>query len=1478
MACVSPGEDWPTHLHDYRRSGWTSETLAVPLSNSWTFISPHAPDTAWEAPIPGVVEGNEEEHRVDYDNAFQVAVSGGRAYFGSSSDDQLYCLDVASGKILWIFFTEGPVRLAPTIAQGRVYFGSDDGVLYCLDAASGEPVWSVRLGPDDRRQLGNGRMISRWPVRTDVIVKDGVVYCGAGVFPHEGVVLAAFEAETGTPVWRNDTLGAMDANRSRFSPQGYLLAEGDMLYSPSGRDLPAAFSIADGSIKFQSNASWRADGIVGGTYATLVDDHLLSGANQNVAFDSTTGRPGYGWFTGRRTVPDGAVSYMITSKTVEAIRRDQYAEGTRELRKLRERHDGKPNDDPDAIYKAAVTSLRAEKAKDESRRDAAKIERLEKTAAESKAQIDAFVKEEKAFEREFLAKSTIWKTGLAAPGALIGTPNALYAGGDGFVAALDPATGKLLWKGEVEGRAAGLAAADGHLLVSTDTGRVCCFRPGTMAGAPAEIRADRPGGNPFPASEDSQSIRQAAREILRATGLRRGWCLIAGLKNGELAYELAKNSEMNIVAIDGDRRRVESVRRTLAGTGLYGSRVSVIQADPMGLPVSNLFANLVVSESGLGGGSIPARPADLRRTIRPLGGKVMVAKGKDNAGAGFLQALDLGPVKAVANSGWVFVERGPLPGAGNWTSQYANEGNTSSDDETRLKAPLGVLWYGDPGPTEMINRHSQGSPPVSMDGRMFIVGREVLLAYDAYNGTKLWEQSYAGGPRLGTRAIPGAVVAAKDGVFLAAGAECIQFDPATGEVIHRFPIPESLQDRRTRWSYLGRHCDLLVGSVTDGLTGRYSKAVFGYDVKSRKLLWTREGNHIAPLCIAMGDGQVFLVDSKMTDLQRERAMAEQRSKLAGLTGEERTRAEAKLKAADLNLAVALDGTTGAELWARALDLTGCTGIHSSHGELMMMYQDGKLVLAGASGNGHYWQQFIDGEFKHRKVTVVDAGTGEEIWAKECNYRIRPIVIGEEIIAEPWAYDLYTGRQKTRPHPITGEQTPWEFIRSGHHCGHVSATENLMFFRSKSTAYYDLAEDNGVSHFAGMRTGCTVNMIPANGLVLIPEASAGCQCLFAIQSTVTMEPVEAEQDRGWGIFTGPGSVMPVRHLRVNFGAPGDRRDASDNLWLAWPRPEWSGNMASLEFPLDLEVEGLGLKTRFVPPETVEAGGTELPWVASSAYESIGQIGVPVLGPDHTPGIYTLRLHFADPESTGGKSRKFTIALQDEMVEKGLEVGREPMVREFTGVHIFDWLEIRLEPDPDSGLPPSLSGLELLRTGDSTRPRPVSFRNPPEWPAGKPEIVLKAVADSGVSIKDPDRNEGAGNAIGVDGGGESMGDDAYGIVFLKFDLGEVPGKPIGIKLRLQCLGPGSIDAGKAYAVTEPWEENAVTWNRQPKRGRRIGVIGAVGEKEKIERRLALVDPEAKELSVALVPTSTDGIRYSSREGEAPPELVVVYEPVR
>jgi hypothetical protein len=171
---------WLTYRHDSARSGMTIERLDMPLALRWTFEPTHAPKPAW--PVPG-----EEMERMHFDNAHHITADRGLVYFGSSVDNKVYALSARSGKTRWTFTTEGPIRFAPAIWKNRIYVGSDDGHVYCLKARNGKLIWKYRAGPSDEKVLGNGRMISLWPVRTSVLVEDGTVYFGAGVFPYEGI-------------------------------------------------------------------------------------------------------------------------------------------------------------------------------------------------------------------------------------------------------------------------------------------------------------------------------------------------------------------------------------------------------------------------------------------------------------------------------------------------------------------------------------------------------------------------------------------------------------------------------------------------------------------------------------------------------------------------------------------------------------------------------------------------------------------------------------------------------------------------------------------------------------------------------------------------------------------------------------------------------------------------------------------------------------------------------------------------------------------------------------------------------------------------------------------------------------------------------------------------------------------------------------------------------------------------------------------
>jgi len=239
--------DWPTYRADAARSGYTSERLPAKLSLAWTYRSPNAPLPAWPS-----------QSRMEFDQAYQPVVAGGVLFFGSSADGKVVALDAATGKTRWTFFTNAPVRFAPVAWQDRLFVAGDDGFLYCLAAADGKLLWKMRGGPKSDMLLGNDRMISRWPARGGPVLADGVLYFAAGIWPTEGIFIYAARPATGKVLWCNDSSGSIEMDqphggaraKSGVAAQGYLAADGDALFVPTGRAVPAVFARTDGKLRY----------------------------------------------------------------------------------------------------------------------------------------------------------------------------------------------------------------------------------------------------------------------------------------------------------------------------------------------------------------------------------------------------------------------------------------------------------------------------------------------------------------------------------------------------------------------------------------------------------------------------------------------------------------------------------------------------------------------------------------------------------------------------------------------------------------------------------------------------------------------------------------------------------------------------------------------------------------------------------------------------------------------------------------------------------------------------------------------------------------------------------------------------------------------------------------------------------------------------------------------------------------------------
>jgi outer membrane protein assembly factor BamB len=1257
LGSAASAADWPTYRHDVARTGATSESLAAPLAMDWVYVSVHPPRPAWPRPAVRPREGWEQRHRVIFDDAFQVAVSGELVYFGSSADNKVYALDAATGRQRWSFFTGGPIRLAPTVSGNRVLVGSDDGFVYCLKAGDGKVLWKVRGGPNGEKLLGHGKMISRWPIRTGVLVDEGIAYFGAGIFPHEDIFLHAVRVSDGSPVWKQS------ANRDEMTPQGYLLAAKDRLFVPCGRALPVAFDRTDGRRAFKSSYGWRgeaAGGNIGGTYALLADDQIYTGTqNHLLALNQRTGRTGFAWFPGRRLAVAGDMAYLATGRELVAMDRSAYAKASSRRNSL------------EFKIKALAGDVRR-----------ATGDRRTKLQQELKTLRDDLDRHRK----ENITPAIPWRVPSECDAELILSGNMVVAGGKGKVSVFNGNNGQMVWSTKVEGLARGLAIANGRLYVSTDKGRIYCFA--SVKVAKERNPLVRPAVDPYPKDGLTDAYKTAAESIVMEAGVRKGYCLVLGAEHGRLARELALRTDLTIIGVEPDPEKARVARLALDAAGLYGERVIIEQGDISKLPYSNYFANLIVSDSLLVTGKIPGDAGELARHVKPWGGSVCLgvpANAPAQARAvtseklsRWLGGSELGQCRVSRTNGvWATLKRGALSGAGSWTHQYADPGNTACSDDQLFGGPLGLLWFGAPGPAPMVNRHNAAAAPLAINGKLFIQGENNVMAHDSYNGMELWKREIPGAMRTRLKKSEcGNLAASEDSIFIAIASKCLRLDAETGETRATYNAPAG-----SRWGYLAYADGILYGSTLTS-TG-VSNSVFAIDTDNGKTLWSCQGKNIINLTIAVGNGWLFFVDSSLSPDERQALLKTDKSFLRSLSAEQAKKAEQEQKKLDVRRVVALDARTGGKLWSQAVDVTDCSQIGIGGGQLTLMYREGVVVLCGANANGHYWRQFLAGEFSQRRLVALSAKNGEVLWARDADYRHRPVIVGDRVIAEPWAYDLKTGRQLTRRHPVSGEETAWQFFRPGHHCGAISACPQMLLMRSGDTSYYDLIDDSGIRHFSGQRLGCWINAIPADGLALVPEASAGCICLHPIICSLALEPRPGHER--WGIYSAGESGTPVRRLAVNLGAPGDRRAGNGELWFGYPRPGLPSDRKAMGFSFELKTEFLKGGGYFRQnSETQPVAGADDSWVFSSCGRGLRRCVLPLLGEGDGIAEYTVRLYFAELENEQAGSRVFDIKLQDQTVLGGFDLSKEAggrhraVVKEFPGVRVSRSLEIELVP--------------------------------------------------------------------------------------------------------------------------------------------------------------------------------------------------------
>ncbi len=959
----------------------------------------------------------------------------------------------------------------PVIANGFVLVASSaDDHLYCYRLKTGEQVW--RFGTDG-------------PIRYAPYVADGSVFLGSD----DGVAYCV-KLDTGKEVWRRRLAdedvripgngrivsswpirtGCLTHGRRVFFTSGLYPQQGTWVWSLDSAtgDIgwrtkldvsPQGYLLASESQLFVPTGRGQPISLdlatgthrsqlqsLGGTFAVVDSGVLLSGPGNDGSLSLSDTRSGnrLSSVRGEHLSVGDQYSFLIEAGELIRLDRGQFLEATRARSRWTNR----------------LLALQAERKK----LPASGAEKLA-NSQELKLAADSL---RQAEDRLTGARRVLSKTETIF--SLLGLSDAVLAGQEDKLIAFSSETGQIVWEVSIEGRAVGLALSESHLVVTTSSGTLMCFAPESHLEA-QPVRAESVS------ESETQNGPQTLLplEISKDVPLKKGFAVFVGRRASRCVEEITEETDLKCVVFLTQNSEVQAERTRWMDRGMYGKRVSVLLLEDSVLPMAGDVAALVIYESTNLSGE------EAQRVARPHGGI----------------ALDL-------EAGAV-VRRGALPGEGRWTHLYGNPANTASSGDRWASSDLSLQWFGGVGPSRMVDRHLRGSAPLYDGGIMVVPGENVVLGVDAYTGEELWELSLPDSQRYSMPYDAGYMALEGQTFAVAVGRECWIVNSVKGTVRARLPLSKQAQE--ACWGYVGfRDPSRLIGTwqahhasrmhpsrdrvdadYRDGQALVCGLGIFSVDIESGALVWSRPSTGIVNPTLTVTKDSVHFVEFMGDDeIMRNGRMA-----LESIVEREPQLA-------------AVGGADGQTKWRAPLPESAlrCRNI------LYLTHAHERLILVGSYLNSRKDTTYevlcfsaIDGSLlwsrSHDKGKPGETYHGEQMH--------HPVIVGDYLVTEPVVYHLETGE----PVAASGQENAWRLSRPGHSCGTISASQNSLYFRAGNPTALDLSSHlmgrSTPKKLAPTRPGCWINIIPAGGMVLIPEASAGCVCDFSLQTSMAFRP-------------------------------------------------------------------------------------------------------------------------------------------------------------------------------------------------------------------------------------------------------------------------------------------------------------------------------------------------------------------------------------
>ncbi|OFX39508.1 MAG: hypothetical protein A2X03_08775 [Bacteroidetes bacterium GWA2_40_15] len=1215
--------DWPAWRYDHNRSASSPEQLADKLYLQWKVkYSERTP--VWDDPL--------NQNLMQFDRIFEPIVAGNKLFLGFNDQDKVIALDLNTGQELWHYYADGPVRLPVTANKGKLYFISDDGFCYCLNSDNGSLLWKLSLAPASNKLLGNKRLISMWPARGGIVIKDDILYTSASIFPLMGTFIYSINAETGEVIWKNEGTGSNYILQPHSSPafadvapQGNFTISGNKLLVAGGRSVPSAFDLRTGEQLYYKLAE---SGKTGGAFTC---------ANDKVYFNHHRGR----------------MTYMYDSQTGNRIKTE-----TGEY----------PVIDGNTIYFSG-DEISASLLTDSNN------------------------------------LKSLWKSAIPASNDLIKSGNRLYAADSSGITAIEIAdeTAVIKWRIPLEQNIQRLVASNGKLIAVSDDGEILVFGEASVSEVASVNK---------PESElNSGSL--SAKEIINTTGLTSGYGVVFGTDDINMLESLIAKTNLTLIAYDSDPSRILYLREYFDRLGVKADRLSFLHFDQTFPLLPQYFSALTVINDL---SYIRFYDADILKKVyestRPYDGKIWIKTGNRERKllTAALENIGLYGLEKSENRGSVVISRtGALDGSAEWTHNYGDISNTVKSNDRRVKAPLGILWFGGNSNLDVLPRHGHGPGEQVIDGHLIIQGMNSISARDVYTGRVLWErkfekliddnmmvyfdESYDGENPLDTKYnqehIPGSnsrgtnFIATKEYVYVIEGNRCHLISIDSGDLIKTFATGDSATKKL---GYIGVYDNYLIlgnnfpdfPEIRDPDEKVENPAFSNFDIAaSRELIildrfsgnriWSIKANHgFIHNSVICGDGLLFCLDKLPQNLE---------TKL-------KRRGEPLPLGSRL---VYIDIKTGKITHQEKNDIFGTwLGYSSGHKFLLQATRPSRDMLTGEYGN---------------RMIVYNVNTREMVWDRDIKYANPPIIHGDKIYTEGEGFSLLTGDPIIEKDPLTGEDKKWSYKRE-YGCGIIVASEYLLTFRSASAGFINLDLFDGTGSLGGWKSGCSTNLIVADGVLNSPDYTRTCQCPYQNQTSLAL--VNMPWMTYWANSNYKWSGKQIKQLGLNLNAPGDRTADNNTLWLEYP----VAGGASPDIPVKIDSADY-FEIRKDPISVISESS---PWISSSAIGGIRSLEI-TLSKDHQSAetTYKVSLYFSELENKKQGERVFDVIIQNYKVLDDFDIVNETgrvnkeIIKTFTGITAGKTLTIEMHPEKGNTI---LSGIEL--TQETTPQKQISLR--------------------------------------------------------------------------------------------------------------------------------------------------------------------------